>query len=72
MNESLSEIKKAANLIKEYPEKPAVGNWDWSADAERALKYYDWITHGNLPAKTNGFKTGLNGIVYDNIVTEVK
>ena len=72
MNESLSEIKKVANLIKEYPEKPASGNWDWSADAERALKYYDWITHGTWPAKTNGFETGLDEIIYENMVTEVK
>lgn len=65
INVSLTEIKELSALIRDYPVKPAVGQWDWVKDDGMALHYYDWIIHGSWPSKTGGYETGLNGIVYE-------
>lgn len=65
ISRSLAEIKEVSALIRNYPFKPPVGQWNWVKDTVTALKYYDWITRGTWPVEVNGYNTGLNGVVFN-------
>jgi len=68
LTRSLSEIKDLSAKIKNYPSKPASGQWNWEADADMAMQYYEWITKGTWPETTYGFQTHLNGISFPLVV----
>jgi hypothetical protein len=55
VRESLEELRRVAELIKSYPVKPPVGQWDWTKDADQAMRYHDWITKSGWPSTTRGF-----------------
>jgi hypothetical protein len=40
LRESMTELPRVAQEIREYPVKPPVGQWNWAADADAALRYY--------------------------------
>jgi hypothetical protein len=50
-------IQEIAPLVRNYPVKPAAGQWDWAKDADQAEKYFDWITKDGFPPETRGFKS---------------
>ena len=58
----LREIKDVAQAIKDYPVKPAAGQWNWAEDAEKALVYYDQITKTGWPKGTHGVKNIYGGL----------
>lgn len=64
ISNALSKIKEVAGLIQTYPVETPAGQWNWRDDAEKAMRYYEWITQGTWPAKTSGFETGLNGVIF--------
>jgi hypothetical protein len=51
----LAGMKEVGALIRAYPVKPAVGQWDWTKDADQAEKYFNWITKDGFPKETRGF-----------------
>jgi hypothetical protein len=57
----LAEIKEVAALIRNYPVKPATGQWNWSKDADKAERYFSWIVDGAWPAETRGSKNPASG-----------
>jgi hypothetical protein len=50
----LAEMKEVAALIRAYPVKPPVGQWDWVKDADTADRYFNWIVNGAWPKETRG------------------
>ncbi|HXE42592.1 MAG TPA: hypothetical protein VN516_06170, partial [Candidatus Baltobacteraceae bacterium] len=50
----LTEMKEVAALIRSYPNKPPVGQWDWTKDADTADTYFNWIVRDGWPAQTFG------------------
>ena len=64
VDHALHEMVRVAEAIKEYPVKTPAGQWNWVEDAVMALQYHEWITEGSWPEKTQGYPTGLNGIVF--------
>jgi len=62
VRDSLDELTRVAEEIKCYPVTPAIGQWNWSKDADRALRYHDWITKSGWPAETRGFKNPNGGM----------
>lgn len=50
----LDELRQLSQLIRDYPVKPPVGQWNWSTDHELADRYFDWIVTEGWPAETNG------------------
>ena len=50
----LKEIKEVGALMRNYPNKPPVGQWNWLQDADTADKYFIWIVRDGWPAKTFG------------------
>lgn len=63
VREGLRDIEQVARLIRQYPAKPAVGQWDWSEDADMALRYREWITTG-WPAETRGYRNPYAGLAF--------
>jgi len=49
--EGLNEIKEVVPLIRDYPRKPPVGQWDWRKDADTAERYWNWILRDGWPSK---------------------
>lgn len=50
----LKEIKEVAALMRNYPDQPPVGQWNWVKDADTADQYFNWIVRDGWPAKTFG------------------
>lgn len=50
----LTEIKEVAALMRNYPDQPPVGQWNWVKDADTAEAYFNWIVRDGWPAKTFG------------------
>ncbi len=46
VKDGLREMQELVPLIRNYPVKPPVGQWDWSKDADLAEIYMRWITDG--------------------------
>jgi hypothetical protein len=46
IRDGLREIVTVSSLIRAYPAKPPVGQWEWAKDAEMAMRYHEWITSG--------------------------
>ena len=46
VRDGLRDIVTVSSLIRAYPAKPPVGQWDWAKDAEQATRYHEWITKG--------------------------
>lgn len=61
---SLRQIPEVAGAIRDYSRKPPVGQWDWAGDADRAMVYYDRITHTGWPAETRGVRNPYGGVVF--------
>jgi hypothetical protein len=40
LRESMTDLPRVAQEIREYPVKPPVGQWNWAADADAAMRYY--------------------------------
>jgi hypothetical protein len=49
--DGLNEIKAVVPRIRDYPRKPAVGQWDWRQDADTAERYHNWIVRDGWPVK---------------------
>ena len=49
--EGLNRIKAVVPRIRDYPQKPAVGQWNWRRDADTAERYYNWIVRDGWPMK---------------------
>ena len=60
VREGLAGIQQVAAQIRDYPVKPASGQWVWVEDADKALEYHEWITAG-WPAETRGFRNPYGG-----------
>lgn len=50
--QGLAEIREVAKLMRDYPVKPATGQWNWVKDADNAERYFNWIVRDGWPAKT--------------------
>lgn len=57
----LAEIRTVAKLIREYPVKPAKGQWNWVRDADNAERYFNQIVRDGWPAKTRGIANPAGG-----------
>lgn len=62
--EGLMRMLETAELIREYPVKPASGGqWSWVEDAAMAEQYYRWIVEDGWPAEFGGGRaTGMGGM----------
>jgi hypothetical protein len=49
--DGLEQIKVIAARIRDYPQKPPVGQWDWRRDADTAERYHRWIVKDGWPTK---------------------
>lgn len=63
LQEGLREIVDVSAAIRAYPDKPPVGQWNWAADAEQAMRYHDWITTG-WPRATRGVPNPYGGLAF--------
>ena len=59
--EGLNEIKAVVPQIRDYPRKPAAGQWDWRQDADTAERYYNWIARDGWPAKAGSGSSAHGG-----------
>jgi hypothetical protein len=60
-----SEIYDVAQLIREYPVKPATGGqWNWVEDADEAMRFHDWIFNSGWPKETRGFVNPYGGLKF--------
>jgi hypothetical protein len=48
----LATMEELIPVIRDYPVKPPVGQWNWTKDADQAQQYFDWIVRDGWPAKT--------------------
>jgi hypothetical protein len=60
----LAEIREVAGLIRGYPVKPPVGQWDWSKDADQAEGYFRMIVHEGWPRETRGVPNPNAGMTF--------
>jgi hypothetical protein len=60
----LAEIHEVAKLIREYPVKPAVGQWNWVKDADNAERYFKQIVQTGWPAATRGIANPAAGMKF--------
>jgi len=63
VREGLAEMRAVAREIESYPVKPAVGQWNWVEDAEKAMEYHRWITTG-WPMETSGTRNPYGGLAF--------
>ena len=57
VEEGLRRIRVIVPLVRNYPVKPPVGQWNWTKDADQAEKIFHWITRDGFPPETRGFKS---------------
>jgi hypothetical protein len=62
LRSALRELRETAAAIRDYPVKPAVGEWNWAADAETALRYYEYAAESGWPCETNGIPNQCAGV----------
>jgi acetyl esterase/lipase len=62
--EALTEIPALAREIRDYPVKPPVGQWNWAADADAAMRYYDAIVRTGWPRETHGVVNAYAGLTF--------
>ena len=60
----LRETTKVADLIRNYPVMPPVGQWDWKSDADAADEYVRLITVDGWPETTRAFANPNGGMTY--------
>jgi len=46
IRDGLRDIVAVSALMRAYPAKPPVGQWEWAKDAEMAMRYHALITEG--------------------------
>ena len=61
---ALKGIPVFAEAIRNYPVKPATGQWNWAEDADKAMVYYNQITRTGWPRVTRGFKNPQGGLTF--------
>jgi len=62
---ALTRIPEIAQLIRDYPVKPATGGqWNWVDDADEAMRYHDWISVSGWPKDTRGFPNAYGGLTF--------
>ncbi|MDR8393431.1 hypothetical protein NC796_19910 [Aliifodinibius sp. S!AR15-10] len=61
---ALQQIPKIANQIKNYPHYVQSGQWNWRADAEQAMWYYDKITKEGWPEENDEIPVTFSGITF--------
>lgn len=59
---ALRELRETAMAIRDYPVKPAVGEWNWVGDAETALRYYAYAAESGWPSHTHGIPNQCAGV----------
>lgn len=62
--QGLAEIRQVAKLIREYPVKPPVGQWNWTKDADNAERYFNWIVRDGWPARTRDIANPAAGMKF--------
>ena len=40
VREAMTELPAIAREVREYPVKPPIGQWNWAADADAAMRYH--------------------------------
>jgi hypothetical protein len=63
VREGLREIAGVSSAIRAYPNKPPAGQWEWAADADRAMQYHAWITTG-WPKTTREYANPYGGMAF--------
>jgi hypothetical protein len=58
----LTEIREVAALIRNYPVKPATGQWNWTKDADNAERYFNAIVRDGWPVTTRGIQNPAGGM----------
>lgn len=64
IDQALKDLVETAELIQDYPVETPAGQWKWKNDAEKALRYFEWITKGTWPQETSGYKTNFDSISF--------
>jgi hypothetical protein len=64
VRETLLEIPRLAEEMRNFPAKPPAGQWNWVEDADEAMRYYNAIVHTGWPAKTNGADNPYAGVTF--------
>jgi hypothetical protein len=62
LRSALRELRETAVDIRDYPVKPPVGEWNWVADAETALRYYRYAAESGWPSHTRGIPNRCAGV----------
>jgi hypothetical protein len=62
--DALTEIPALAREIRDYPAKPPAGQWNWAADADAAMRYYDAIVRTGWPRETHGVMNAYGGLKF--------
>lgn len=60
----LLEIREVAKLVRDYPVKPATGQWNWVKDADNAERYFNQIVRDGWPARTRGIVNPAGGMKF--------
>ena len=60
----LTEIQSVIPLIRYYPGHVPEGQWDWTADADRAERYFKQIAVDGWPHETNGSLNPEGGLIF--------
>lgn len=64
VREALDDIPGVARAIRDYPAKPAAGQWNWVEDADAAIRYYELITAAGWPKETRGVPNPYGGLTF--------
>ena len=64
VRDGLKEMLVVAEEIENFPVTPALGQWKWPRDAERARRYYRWIVEEGWPEETDGFRNSYGGMTF--------
>ncbi len=60
----LAEIREVAALIRGYPVKPPVGQWNWNRDADLAERYFQWIVVEGWPKESRNVANPQGGMKF--------
>lgn len=60
----LEQIELLVPLVTNYAGPVPTGQWDWRADADRAMRYFRQITEDGWPAETNGAPNPEGGMIF--------
>jgi hypothetical protein len=64
VQQGVADVRELIPIIRRYPVKPPVGQWDWTKDADQAEHYVQLIVKDGWPKETRGVPNPNAGMTF--------